>query len=296
MIVGIETGGTKVVCAVAEKDLSKSPQIVDRFPTTSPDETLRRISDFIADTTGPAGPEAIGIASFGPLNLDENSPRYGRLLTTPKAGWSGADIIGPFSRRFGAPIALMTDVTGALHAESSHGAARDQRDVAYVTVGTGIGAGLLVDGQVVSGTGYPEVGHVPVRRHPHDDFAGVCRLHKDCLEGLASGPAIESRWGADLPRLAGDTLQAAVNLEAFYVGQLLGTLFYTLGIRVFVVGGGVANWPGLRDKIKASANTAIVGAEGLSVDTMPLAVLPPRLGGLAGVSGALSAAAALVTR
>jgi fructokinase len=291
MIAGIETGGTKVVCAIADRDRPSEPLAVKTVPTTGPGETFDRITSWIAEVGGVRGPEAIGLAAFGPLDMDTESSRYGRVLTSPKAGWDGADVVSPLLTRFSVPVALVTDVTGALVGERGWGAARGLADAAYLTVGTGIGAGIISSGRVVAGSGYPEIGHLPVRRHPGDLFPGVCRFHGDCLEGVASGPAIRARWGASLPELAEGAAREAAGLEAYYLAQLICTLTYTLGTRTFVLGGGVANWPGLRDEV------ARVAREVLDLDApagKPLVIRAPELAGLSGVVGALTAAADLL--
>jgi fructokinase len=228
--------------------------------------------------------------------MDRESRGYGRILATPKIGWEGTDVIGPLAEVFDAPIVLMTDVTGALKAEALWGAARHFDDVVYLTIGTGIGAGILSGGRVLAGTGYPEIGHLPVRRHPSDRFDGVCRFHGDCVEGLASGPAIGARWGAGLPDLGGDELRQAMELEEFYTGQIISALHYTLGTRRFIVGGGVANWTGLRSGIASAAAELVGGGTDPHKDGDLLSVVAPELGGLAGVTGALAAAGELVNR
>ncbi|CAN5235615.1 ROK family protein [soil metagenome] len=298
MIIGIETGGTKVVCAAAESGRPEHPVALKIVPTTMPGETLGLIAEFIEQNTraesGAGALQSIGLASFGPLDTDPGSAGFGHILSTPKPGWSNTDIVGSLAARFTAPIGLVTDVTGAVLGEHRWGAGQGHRDVAYLTVGTGIGVGAIVDGRVHAGTGYPEVAHVLVRRHPADSFAGVCRFHGDCVEGLASGPAIEARWGTDASSLAPDARATALEFEAFYLGQLIATLYYTLGSRLIILGGGVSKAPGLRGLVAASAN-AFIGQTYLAEShEEPLAVVRPGLGELSGVTGALALAQSLL--
>ena len=294
MIIGIETGGTKVVMAAAEDGNPEHPAAVMTIPTTTPAETLGKIAVFVAANSPAGQPSSIGLASFGPLDTRPGSPSYGRILSTPKLGWSNVDIVGSLTERFDAPVALVTDVTGAVIGEHSWGAARGHDDVAYLTVGTGIGVGAIVNGRIHAGTGYPEVAHVLVRRHPADTFAGVCRFHKDCVEGLASGPAIHARWGTDASSLAPDARALALEMEAFYLGQLLATIYYTLGSRLIVFGGGVSKSPGL-PKLVADNAHALIGPDYLAESGEgPLIVVSPALGDLSGVTGALTLAQSLL--
>ena len=184
----IEAGGTKFVCGVGEElaDL----QIV-RIPTTTPEETLGQVAAFFR------GKEVhyIGVGCFGPLDLNRQSPTYGHITTTPKLAWRNFDIVSWLERNTGAHIAVDTDVNAAAYAEQQMGAAQGSDNFVYFTVGTGIGGGAICGGQLIHGQSHPEMGHIPLRRHPDDHFAGLCPAHGDCLEGLASGPAIATRWG-----------------------------------------------------------------------------------------------------
>jgi fructokinase len=192
MLGGIEAGGTKFICAVGTgpEDLVKA-----QFPTTMPEHTLAQVISFF-QSNGAGGLEAIGIGSFGPVDLDTASPTYGYITNTPKAGWSNFDLLGSVSKALGVPIGFDTDVNAALLGEWRWGAAQNLANAVYLTFGTGVGGGVMVHGQVVHGLVHPEIGHL---RIPHDlsadPFRGSCPFHKDCLEGLASGPAIEKRWG-----------------------------------------------------------------------------------------------------
>lgn len=233
MYAALEAGGTKFVCGVGDATRS-----IDRIviPTTDVATTLAQIADFLDEAIGHHGPlRSIGIGSFGPLELDSTAADYGCLTTTPKPGWKGADMRGWLHRRFEVPVAIDTDVNAAALAEAQ---ARRCRRLAYVTIGTGIGVGLVIDGKPQHGFGHPEAGHIPIRRHKaHAAFAGVCPAHGDCLEGLAAGPAIAAAWGTSLDRLPAD--HPAWGVQAHYIGQLCATLIPTLAPDWIVLGGGV---------------------------------------------------------
>ena len=240
---GIEAGGTKFVCGMGDPDGGSRRTV--RIPTTSPDETIGAALAFFRAAPEPLA--AIGIASFGPVDLDPASPTYGRLLATPKPGWAGVDLRGRIADGLGLPAGIDTDVNAAALAEAR--AAGDLRDLAYVTVGTGIGVGLIVGGQPVHGRGHPELGHIAPRRHPaHAGFAGTCPFHGDCLEGLASGTAIEAAWGAPLDALPSDHPAHAAITD--YCAQLCATLLFATAPARIVLGGGVmtggALLPGIR--------------------------------------------------
>ncbi len=195
MIGGIEAGGTKFVLAVGPAPTEIAARHV--IATRTPAETLAEASDWFA---AQGRIDALGIASFGPVDLDPTSPTWGHITRTPKPGWSDCDLAGHFARALGVPVGFDTDVNGAALAEAEyglgHGAGRGLASLAYITVGTGIGGGLVLDGKPVHGAAHPEMGHVFVRREAGDtDFAGHCPIHGDCLEGLASGPAIIARFG-----------------------------------------------------------------------------------------------------
>jgi fructokinase len=294
MLLGIETGGTKVVCAAADSPLDLAE--VQTFATTTPDETLGRIADFIAEQQHRGSVEAVGVGAFGPIDLDPASPSYGTLGATPKPGWPGTRLLDAVRTATDAPVAIDTDVTAAALAEQRWGAGAGLHDLTYVTVGTGIGVGALVEGRRLHGTAHPEIGHLTVRRHPDDTFTGVCRLHGDCLEGLASGPAIAARWGRPTDGLA-DRRDDAVALESHYLSQLVAALAYLLSPARIVLGGGVMNIPGLLDALRVESARVVAGALG---DGHPVSnpcgdyLVPPALGSRAGVIGALTLAADII--
>jgi fructokinase len=295
VIVGVETGGTKVVCGVADRDSPAEPQRLHRFPTTTPAETIARINAYV-DEVAAAGPvEAVGIASFGPVNVEPDRARYGWVTGTPKAGWVDTDLLGGIRLAASLPHVVLADVGAAALAEHRHGAGRGAVTTAYATVGTGIGVGLAVRGVLLHGNGYPELGHVLVRRHPLDDFAGVCPYHGDCLEGLASGPAVLARWGADSSSLPPDQRATAFTILGFYLAQLVGVVGIAVGADRMVLGGGVLKAPGLLEAARRllSEVTGGPGAGNALPGDTDRFMVPPALED-AGLVGALSAAADLI--
>jgi fructokinase len=271
----VEMGGTRTSCAVGSSPDDLSSSI--RFSTTDPAETLGKVVGFL----GAESLDAVGIAAFGPLDLER-----GRMAVTPKEGWSGIDFVSPIRDSLDTPIGFDTDVNGAALGEARWGAGRGLRTFTYVTVGTGIGGGALVDGQPLHGLGHPEMGHISVRRHPEDDFRGICPLHVDCLEGLASGPAIQQRSGIPGQDLSGTDLKAAVELESFYLSQLMRSLVYILAPQRVILGGGVSQLPGLLDLVNDRLIDELSGYPGLPEHESGF-VTTPGLGDRSGLAGGM---------
>ena len=246
LVGAVEAGGTKFRAAVVSGDMAVTESI--SVPTTDPDETLAAVVDFF---TGVGPVEALGIGSFGPVDLDPGSPGYGSIGNTPKPGWSGAPILGRLSQALGVPADIQTDVEAAAAAEQALGPEPRPRRLAYVTVGTGIGAAVAVDGKPWRGRHHSELGHIPVRRAAGDDYPGRCPFHGDCLEGMACGPAMAERWGVAPSDTAGrdDIWQ----LEAAYLAQLVRVLVYSFAPDRIVFGGGVGSRPGLAEMIRAAS-------------------------------------------
>lgn len=243
----IEAGGTKFVCGVGGARAGSRERAV--IATTDPAATLAEVGAFFDRALERHGAlDAIGVGSFGPIELDPKAVGYGRITTTPKPGWSGVDIRGWLRQRYGIPIALDTDVNAAALAEAdAHGVT----SLAYVTVGTGIGVGLVLGGKPHLGTSHPEAGHIPVRRNEgHGRFAGICPYHDDCLEGLASGPAIKAAWSASLAELPAD--HPAWAIEADYIGQLCASLVLMVSPGTIVLGGGVMQQARLLNLVRAA--------------------------------------------
>ncbi len=285
---GIEAGGTKFVCAVGSGP--EDIRAEERFPTTTPGETIERAIDFLRphrlDLT------AVGVASFGPVDLDPRSPRYGFITTTPKPGWAQTDIVGAIRRALDLPVGFDTDVNGAALGEHRWGAAQGLNTFIYLTIGTGIGGGGMVGGQLMHGLIHPEMGHILL---PHDweadPFPGICPFHGDCLEGLATGPALEARWGQPADTLPPD--HSAWPLEARYLALGLINVICTISPQRIIIGGGVMNqqqlFPMVRMDVQELLNGYVQAPEIL--EDINAYIVPPALGGRAGVLGAIALAA-----
>ncbi len=288
---GIEAGGTKFVCAIgAGPDDIRAEE---RFPTTSPGETLARAGAFFARWLEAGGPplSAIGIASFGPLDADPNSPTFGYITVPPKPGWAQTDFAGTVQRSLQLPVAFDTDVNAAALAEWIWGAGKGLHTLVYLTVGTGIGGGAVVHGTLLHGLAHPEMGHMRV---PHDrvrdPFPGACPYHGDCLEGLAAGPALEARWGQPAQSLPPD--HPAWELEAEYLALGIMNLIYTLAPQRIILGGGVMEQAHLFPRIRAKLLQVLSGymANPALVQDVERYIVPPALGARAGVLGAIALA------
>ena len=287
---GIDAGGTSFRCIVAsgpDRILAEA-----RFATTSPQETLTRAAAFFAEGPGREA-EAIGIACFGPVAVDPRHPRHGTILTTPKPGWSDTDVLGPIRAATGRPVGIETDVIAAALGEHRWGAGRGEDNLAYVTVGTGIGAGILTGGVPLHGALHPEAGHVHVPRHPADlDFPGVCPFHGGCVEGLASAPALRARWGVDPADLPDD--HPGWDIEAHYLAHLSATLVLVAAVRRVVLGGGVSARNGLVARVANRTATLLAGYEAAFGAAGDRLVVAPGLGLRAGALGALAVAGSLL--
>jgi fructokinase len=268
----VEAGGTKFVAAIfsmpdqATGQGSFSPGVREldpalfaeplrsvRIPTTSPEETLGSTADFF-ETCAAEGlcPESLGIGSFGPIDPDPVSDTWGYITSTPKPGWRDTDIAGILGRRLGIPVGFDTDVNAAALAEATMGAGLDLDPVLYLTIGTGIGGGALVNGKLLHGLMHPEMGHIRVVRREGDDFPGSCPYHGDCLEGMAAGPAVEGRWGLRGEQLRPD--HPAWDLEAWYLAQGIVSMAMILSPRAVILGGGVMSVPGMIDRVRSYAD------------------------------------------
>lgn len=285
---GIEAGGTKFVCSVGSgpDDLGEE----SRFPTTSPEETLGRTIAFFQDQEAKHGPlQAIGVAAFGPLDPNPNSPTFGYITTTPKPGWANVDFVGALRAEFDLPIGFDTDVNGAALSEGKWGAAQGLDTFIYLTIGTGIGGGAMVHGNLLHGLLHPEMGHIRLSHDWQEDpYPGKCPFHGDCLEGMAAGPAIEERWGLRGQELGPD--HPAWDLEASYLAQALQSFTVTLSPQRIIMGGGVMDVPGLIDKVRqktvAYLNNYV--RHPAITEQIESYIVPPGLGNKAGVLGAIA--------
>ena len=287
---GIEGGGTKFVCAVGSGP--DDIRAETRFSTTTPVETMERAVSFFKQQQNNHGPlSAIGFACFGPLDPDPTSPTFGNILLTPKLGWANTNVVAMLRAELYLPVGFDTDVNGAALSEARWGAAVGCDPALYLTIGTGIGGGLLVNGKLVHGMLHPEMGHI---RIPHDfnkdPFAGSCSFHADCFEGLAAGPSLEKRWGQKAETLPAD--HPAWELEAQYIALALANYVLTIAPQKIVIGGGVAQQehmlPMVREKMRevlgGYVQSPLVGPR-----IADLIVLPG-LGARSGVLGAIALA------
>ncbi|MGN6376992.1 MAG: ROK family protein [Sphingomonas sp.] len=284
LTVGVELGGTKTIAVIGRDRI-----VVDRVvvPTTTPRETLGAVAAALGTWHRIYQPAALGIASFGPINLDMRHGAYGWMLPNPKPGWSDADILAPLLDAMPVPAALHTDVTAAALAEGRWGMAKNLRDFVYITIGTGIGMGIIAGGRPVSGRMHPEAGHMYVRRDGSDGFPGVCPFHGDCLEGLASGPAIAARAGAPAETLGPD--HPVWPRVADAIAEAMAALLLTLSCERIVVGGGVGiGQPHLLRMVRPLVVEKLGGyLPGIDQAAMADIIVPAALGGDAGPLGAL---------
>ena len=287
LIGAIEAGGTKFVAAVAREDGTLLAQA--RIPTETPATCFPALAAFFSNAAAAHGAiAAFGVASFGPIDIDPASSAYGTFTTTPKPGWAGArfhDVLG----QFGVPIVVDTDVNGAALGEWQAGAGQGCTTLAYTTIGTGVGSGVLRNGQSLMGLSHFESGHIPV---PHDltadPYAGFCPFHGDCLEGMAAGPAIKARWGSSLSELASP--QDKIELIAGYVTQLAVSLILLHMPDRLIFGGGVMKAPGLIEALRRATEAKLAGyIKAPQLDPgLERYIVGPGLGDQAGITGAIA--------
>ncbi|GGE26314.1 putative fructokinase [Pullulanibacillus camelliae] len=277
----IEAGGTKFVCAVGndQGDIQEAIQI----KTEAPEVTMPKVINFFKQYSL----KAMGIGSFGPVDIDKGSRTYGNITSTPKLAWRDYPLVQTIQEAFPIPIEFNTDVNAAALGEATLGAAKGLDSCLYITVGTGVGAGAVVHGELLSGLSHPEMGHILIPRHPKDTYEGKCPYHKGCLEGLAAGPAIEARWGQKGVALS--DRKDVWELEAFYIAEALMQYILILSPRKIILGGGVMKqkqlFPLIQDKVKALLNGYLALPE--VTEAIESYIVPPGLGDHAGITGGL---------
>jgi fructokinase len=277
MLGAIEAGGTKFVCAVGDEKGQIADQL--KIPTTVPEDTIPMVIDFFKKYPL----NAIGIGSFGPIDVISESPTYGSITSTPKLGWRNFPFVQALKEAFPVPVGFNTDVNAAALGEATLGAAKGLDSCLYITVGTGIGAGAIVNGKLLQGLSHPEMGHILVKRHPNDGYPGKCPYHADCLEGLAAGPAIEGRWGEKGVNLVN---RAEVwDMEGYYLAQALMQYILILSPKKIILGGGVMNQKHVFTSIYKYLPELIQSY--VSLPELSDYIVSPGLGDAAGITGAL---------
>lgn len=276
----LEAGGTKMVLAIGNENGEIFEQ--ESIPTKTPEETMPAIIKYFKDKNV----EALGVACFGPVCLDKSNKKYGYITSTPKLAWRDYDIVGALKKELDVPIGFDTDVNGSCLGEATFGAAKGLKNVVYLTIGTGIGAGELVDGKLLHGNLHPEAGHIPMRRHPEDKYEGKCPYHKDCFEGVAAGPAIEARWGKSAKELSGE--EKVWDMEGWYIAEALVTYILTLAPEKIILGGGVMHqlqlFPIIRKYVKEMINGYVNTKETEDMDNY---IVPAGLNDDQGIIGCL---------
>ncbi|MFV0392878.1 MAG: ROK family protein [Coprobacillaceae bacterium] len=281
----IEAGGTKFVVCIGDEN----GNVLEReaFPTETPEKTLQSIFQFFDNKEF----DALGVGCFGPIDPDLNSNTYGYITTTPKPGWQNFDIMGALKERYDVPMAFDTDVNGAALGEAYFGAAKGLDSALYLTIGTGIGGGAIVEGKLVHGLLHPEMGHMPLAVREDDTYVGKCPFHGTCFEGLAAGPAIEARWGKKGNELPVD--HPAWDLEAYYIAQAVTVYILTLSPKKIILGGGVMHQEQLFPMVHKYVQEMLKGyiqKEEITTDKIKDYIVYPGLGDNAGVCGALALA------
>lgn len=279
----LEAGGTKMVCAIGDETGKIFEQV--SIPTVTPDVTMPKLLDYFMER----GVEALGIGCFGPIELDQDAPDYGSITSTPKVAWRNYNIVKSFADALHCPIGFDTDVNGSVLGEVTFGQAKGKNCVIYLTIGTGVGGGIYIEGRLLHGMMHPEAGHVMIRRRGDDSYEGKCPYHKTCLEGLAAGPAIEERWGKKAVELAD---RAEVwDLEADYIAQALMGYILTLSPEMIILGGGVMHqerlFPLIRTKVKEMLGGYIQAKE---LEDMEHYIVPASLHDDQGIMGCLELA------
>lgn len=279
----LEAGGTKMICAVGDETGKIFEKIT--VPTKSPEETMPELTAYFKE----AKIEALGIGCFGPIDPDRRSDTYGYITSTPKPAWRNFNIVGAFQEELFCPVGFDTDVNSSVLGEVTFGRAKGKNCVVYVTIGTGVGAGIYIEGKLLHGMLHPEAGHVMIQKRADDAYHGKCPYHKTCLEGLAAGPAIEERWGQEAIALR--ERKEVWDLEGYYIAQALGIYILTLSPELIILGGGVMHqeqlFPIVRDYVKEILGGYIRTKE---LDHLETYIVPPSLEECQGIMGCLELA------
>ncbi len=278
---GIEAGGTKMVCAIGDEKGELFERVT--IPTRQPEETFEEMIRYFSDKQI----EALGIGCFGPVDLNRSSATYGFITSTPKPGWKNTDVVGRFQKALSVPVGFDTDVNGAILGEVMLGAAKGCENAIYITVGTGIGVGVYVNGGLLHGLVHPEGGHILLAKHPKDTYSGKCPYHGCCFEGLASGPAIEERWGKKAEMLADE--MNVWELESYYIAQAITNYILTYSPQKIILWGGVMHQNQLFEQIRAKVPELLSGYIQHPAVTEKIAdyIVPPALGDNPGILGAI---------
>ena len=279
----LEAGGTKMVCAVGDETGKIFEQI--SIPTVTPQETIPQMIKYFRK----AKIDALGIGCFGPIDPNMNSDTYGYITSTPKLAWRNYNIVGAFKEALACPVGFDTDVNGSVLGEATFGQAKGKNCVVYVTIGTGVGAGIFIEGKLLHGMLHPEAGHVLIQKRSYDQYRGKCPYHENCLEGLASGPAIEKRWGQKAATLK--ARKEVWDLEGYYIAQALSGYILTLSPEMIILGGGVMHqeqlFPIIRNYVKELLNGYIITKELEHIENY---IVPASLKDNQGIMGCLELA------
>ncbi|MDO4325983.1 MAG: ROK family protein [bacterium] len=279
----LEAGGTKMVCAIG----NENGDILERvsIPTETPDITMPKIIEYFKDKEI----EALGVGCFGPIDLNRKSETYGYITTTPKLAWRNYNIVGVLKEALGVPVGFDTDVNGSALGEATWGITKGLENSMYITVGTGIGAGIITNGKLLHGMLHPEAGHLLMVRHPKDTYEGKCPYHKSCFEGMAAGPAIEARWGKKGVELADK--KEVWEMEAYYIGQALVDYIVTLSPQRIILGGGVMHQEHMMPLVREELKRQLAGyIQTKELEDIEHYVVLPSLNDNQGIMGALKLA------
>lgn len=279
----LEAGGTKMVCAVG----NENGEILERIsiPTEEPSVTMPKIIEYFKEKEI----EALGVGCFGPIDLNRKSETYGYITTTPKLAWRNYNIVGVLKEALGVPVGFDTDVNGSALGEATWGITKGLKNSMYITIGTGIGAGIITNGKLLHGMLHPEAGHILLARHPEDTYEGKCPYHKTCLEGMAAGPALEARWGKKAFDLA--DRKEVWELEAYYIGQALVNYIVTLSPERIILGGGVMHQEHLLPLVREEVKRQLAGyIQTKELEDIDHYIVLPSLDDNQGIMGALKLA------